>query len=150
MDLVYHGPSEQVRASQIVLAQFSDYVVALRLRCAALVGFPERGATDPIAYNSLAIVDAAGQLVDIYRKHHLYETDESWATAGSEFTIVSLPLLDPARRPIRICPCICMDLNPLGFTKHPFDAYELANHVLEAGNVDLVICAMNWLVSKHE
>ena len=40
---------------------------------------------------------------------HLYETDESWATEGADWTCFEL-LLPRSQKTIRMCPGICMDL----------------------------------------
>ncbi|SCV74034.1 BQ2448_6466 [Microbotryum intermedium] len=123
---------------------------AIRLGCYVLVGVPERRSSSD-ASNSLLIVTPQGELSAIYRKHFLYETDERWATEGKAFQTYVLPF--PPSSPHQgqdfiICPSICMDLNPKGFIA-PFDAFELATFALER-NVDLVICAMNWLDSDQE
>ncbi|KAK4047718.1 hypothetical protein OIV83_005226 [Microbotryomycetes sp. JL201] len=111
---------------------------AMRLLCYVFVGFPER-ARNGKAFNSMLIVGPDGQLVSVYRKHFLYTTDESWAEEGPGFATVELNL--PARpqatsRQVKVCPAICMDLNPHQFTA-PFCAFELARHAVEQ-QVDLI------------
>lgn len=80
-----------------------------------------RPAARPTRHNSLMIVSPSGEIVDTYAKHHLFETDESWATAGPSFTTVDLafpessahyPTRDaPGDVPtFRVCPAICMDV----------------------------------------
>lgn len=58
---------------------------AQKLRCAVILGFPEAGS-DGNAYNSLVMVGAAGELF-WHRKKHLYETDETWATEGADWSL---------------------------------------------------------------
>lgn len=57
------------------------------------------------AFNSAMLVDPNGQLVNIFRKHFLYEADTSWADEGPGFSYVQLPNLG------RVCVAVCMDLN---------------------------------------
>jgi hypothetical protein len=45
-----------------------------------VVGFP--CLEDQTLYNSIAIVDSRGELVTVYHKSFLYETDEVWASEG--------------------------------------------------------------------
>lgn len=154
----------------------SCYASAIRLNCYVFIGFPERVASAPDGavegssrgesitdqyYNSLLIISPDGHLHTLYRKHFLYTTDESWAEAGPSFKMVELdfpipsssPLLqslksiapDPPRK-IRVCPAICMDLNPYR-AEAPFSAFELATFA-KANEVELVICLMNWLESS--
>lgn len=64
-----------------------------RLRGApVLIGVPERTASairtpdaeEDVLYNSAALV-RGGELLHVYRKHHLFTTDEAWATEGEYF-----------------------------------------------------------------
>ncbi|SCZ99266.1 BZ3500_MvSof-1268-A1-R1_Chr3-1g05914 [Microbotryum saponariae] len=128
----------------------SSFDLAIRLGCYVLVGVPERRSHSK-ASNSPLIVTPQGELFATYRKHFLYETDESWATEGKAFQTYVLPFPPSSShrgQDFTICPSICMDLNPKGFIA-PFDAFELATFARER-NVDLVICAMNSLDSNQE
>jgi len=68
------------------------------------------------------IVSPSGSLVSTYAKHHLFETDKSWATPGLSFATLDLgfpessahyPTRDhPGTVPtFRVCPAICMDVS---------------------------------------
>lgn len=50
-----------------------------------MLGFPEV-ASDGQAYNALVMVGAAQELF-FHRKKHLYETDETWAVEGQDWSI---------------------------------------------------------------
>lgn len=136
---------------------------ARRLGSFVIAGFPQLVATEspsrPILHNSVMIVSPAGQLVSTYAKHHLFETDKTWATAGPAFVALDLEFPEssphyPARDssvPVptfRIAPCICMDLNPDNFTA-PWNSFELARFA-KREKVDLVVCPMSWLVAEGE
>jgi protein N-terminal amidase len=118
----------------------------MKLNCYVFVGFAER-ATDEIYYNSLLIVNPAGQIHTIYRKHFLYSTDESWATEGDGFMVVDLSF-NEGKNVVRVAPAICMDLNPKKFEAR-FEDYELATFAVE-NNVDAVIAIMAWLDSSSK
>lgn len=70
-----------------------------------IVGFPESDGNSGKAFNSLAVVDATGTIQGVHRKHHLYETDESWASEGPSFSVLEVGL-PRSEESIRICPCI--------------------------------------------
>lgn len=68
------------------------------------------------------LVSPSGTLVMTYAKHHLFDTDKSWATPGPSFTTVDLPFPEssphfPTRDEaeavptFRVCPAICMDVS---------------------------------------
>lgn len=59
---------------------------ARSLQCAVMVGFPER-EDDVKTFNSLVLVAANGEDMFFHRKKHLYETDESWACEGAEWSV---------------------------------------------------------------
>ncbi|KAM0787682.1 hypothetical protein ACM66B_003745 [Microbotryomycetes sp. NB124-2] len=123
---------------------------ALRLGCYVFVGFPERSNEDK-AFNSMLVVNPDGQLVTVYQKHFLYTTDETWANEGPGFSTIKLdlpPTRSSPKRTIKVCPAICMDLNPRKF-QAPFGAFELARYAVEQ-RVDLVVCSMAWLASSSE
>lgn len=112
-----------------------------------MVGFPER--SDEGCFNSVNIVSPSGEVIHTYRKHFLYTTDENWASEGPSFEVVTLKV--PIKGyggeeqivDFRICPAICMDLNPYKF-EAPFNAYELGNFARK-NDVHAVICSMAWL-----
>ncbi|KAK4056852.1 Protein N-terminal amidase [Microbotryomycetes sp. JL221] len=117
--------------------------VAQTLHCWVCVGFPERHHND--AYNSLLTVSPEGRLHDVYRKHFLYATDESWAKEGEGFNSFEIQV---GQRIVKMCTSICMDLNPKRF-EAPFGAFELTRFAA-ASKVDILLCAMSWLASPDE
>ncbi|TKY89889.1 hypothetical protein EX895_001186 [Sporisorium graminicola] len=94
------------------------------------------------AFNSAALVAPDGSLKHVFRKHFLYETDEVWASQGSGFQAIHLPLLG------NVCVGICMDLNPFQF-QTPFESCELTSFCRN-NNVDLLVMPMAWLLPKDE
>ncbi len=79
-------------------------------------------ADRPTLHNSLMVVSPSGELVTTYAKHHLFETDKSWAALGPAFATVDLPFPEssehyptrdgPGEVPtLRVCPAICMDVS---------------------------------------
>jgi predicted amidohydrolase len=80
-----------------------------------VIGYPELADSGRL-YNSALIVDPQGVLLCNYRKHLLYEQDETWALPGD----TPYPLLDT---PFGTMTCgICMDLNDDGFVDWLFQA----------------------------
>jgi protein N-terminal amidase len=101
-----------------------------------------------IAYNSMVIVSAAGDIVAHYRKSFLYYTDETWAQEGSGFYAGVLPV-GGAGQQVKAAAGICMDINPYKF-QAPWTAYEFANYAREA-RAQVVILSMAWLTHlSHE
>lgn len=100
------------------------------------------GATQGRAFNSAALVAPDGSLNHVFRKHFLFETDEVWASPGSGFQTIQLPLFG------NVCVAICMDLNPFQF-QTPFEDCELASFCSN-NNVDLLVMPMAWLLPKDE
>lgn len=110
-------------------------------------GEPELAPPLPKAFNSLLLLSPAGILLHTYQKHHLYETDESWATEGPGFVTWKLPFPSAEdSATFKLAPCICMDLNPYRFVA-PFESYELGTFAEREG-VDVVVCSMAWLDSE--
>ena len=95
-----------------------------------------------IAYNSLVIVSAAGDVVAHYRKSFLYYTDDTWAKEGSGFYAGVLPMGESGQQ-VKSAAGICMDINPYKF-EAPWTAYEFANHARES-RARVVILSMAWL-----
>ncbi|GAA5984371.1 hypothetical protein JCM11641_006198 [Rhodosporidiobolus odoratus] len=147
---------------------------AKRLGCYVFVGAPTFSSTASAAsapldepqphYNSLLVMSPCGDLLHVYHKNHLYETDETWATEGPSFATFDLPFppsspfhftspsspvsaSSPANQAtFRVAPAICMDLNPYRF-KAPFDAFEFGTFAAQE-KVDLVIASCAWLDSE--
>jgi protein N-terminal amidase len=59
---------------------------AVRLRAWMVLGFPLQEGER--AYNAMAVVNRQGEVVTIYKKHFLYEADETWATEGPSFMVL--------------------------------------------------------------
>jgi len=109
---------------------------ALRLRCHVACGYVELGEGDAL-FNSLLVLDRAGRCVANHRKHHLYETDKSWASEGRDWAPpVSLDGVG------RCFLAVCMDINPYEFVA-PWEAFELASAALDA-RVDVVLFSSAW------
>jgi protein N-terminal amidase len=131
---------------------------ATRLKCTVAVGYPEAAEGEgnfntaydakitvedgTVAYNSLVIVDASGEVVGHYRKSFLYYTDETWAQEGQGFFAGVVPIGVSGQR-MKAVAGICMDINPYKF-QAPWTAYEFANHARES-RARLVILSMAWL-----
>eukprot|EP00158_Paraphelidium_tribonemae_P007952 Partr_v1_DN28407_c0_g1_i1_m41194 putative Nitrilase family, member 2 len=94
-------------------------------------------------FNALMLVDPRGDLVHVYRKHFLYETDEQWASEGPAFQSIHIDELG-----CRVGFGICMDLNPHKF-QAPFDAFEFSSYHQRAGS-RLILCSMNWLTHDNK
>lgn len=136
---------------------------AKRLKCTVAVGYPEVAEEGnyntifdqkiiaeegTIAYNSLVVVSAAGDVVAHYRKSFLYYTDETWAKEGSGFYAGVLPIGESGRQ-VKAVAGICMDINPYKF-EAPWTAYEFANHARDA-RTKIVVLSMAWLTHlSHE
>ncbi|KAI9917104.1 hypothetical protein PsorP6_017221 [Peronosclerospora sorghi] len=106
---------------------------ARRLHCMVTCGYVEKDGN--LFYNSMLVVSPIGKLECNPRKTFLYETDETWATAGEGFYTWYCPWLDKT-----ISFGICMDINP-DDVKTPVSAFGL--HVAE-NKSDLVIFACAW------
>jgi len=112
--------------------------LAARLRCCVVAGFVEE--RDSRLFNSQLVLSATGLVLACHRKVHLFATDETWATEGSSWTSFSLPLC--SGEAVTCALGVCMDINPKGFTA-PFEAYELATAVLQAGAA-VVLFSSAW------
>ena len=108
--------------------------MAIEKQAFVQVGYPEKGSDG--FYNSILIVDRQGQLIRNYQKHHLYETDYSWATPGPSYGYVDTEFG-------RIGLGICMDLNPYRH-EAPFELFEWANYQL-SNQCEIFWCSMAWL-----
>ena len=75
-------------------------------------------------YNSQMVVSPEGNYVKSYKKHFLYETDETWADEGPHFDTMMMKLPRSGKE-IKIGHGICMDINPYQF-KSEFEEYEFA------------------------
>ncbi|KAF4590237.1 Carbon-nitrogen hydrolase [Pleurotus pulmonarius] len=128
--------------------------LAERLRCYVVTGYPERlrpeevpsgdEADQPVGANSAVMYGPNGDLINNYRKTNLFDTDKTWAKAGTGFATIKLP--PPLRT---VCLGICMDLN----AQPPYDwtieegPYELADHCI-THKANLLILLNAWLQSE--
>ncbi|KAK4203282.1 putative N-terminal amidase [Triangularia verruculosa] len=114
---------------------------AQSLNCTVAVGYPELYShTDKEYYNSLLVINPAGNQIANYRKSFLYYTDTTWAKEGSGFYSDTTSQICPGKKTAM---GICMDINPYNFT-NPWDLYEFARHCLTV-KANLVIMSMAWL-----
>lgn len=93
-------------------------------RTAAVVGFTERSLGD--LYDSLACIDADGELAAVYRKAQLFGREAEVFRAGSHLEVIEL-----AGR--QVAPLVCFDV----------EFPELARSAALAGADLLVTCAAN-------
>ncbi|KAL2315457.1 Protein N-terminal amidase [Schizosaccharomyces pombe] len=146
---------ENVTSNHCPSIQFAQEV-SEQYRCYTIIGFPEFQNSNGIStlYNSTALISPKKELLNVYHKHFLFETDKSWATEGKGFSFEPcIPELGP------ISMAICMDINPYDF-KAPFEKFEYANFILRelehqqmvSSNVSRpIIClSMAWLVSDDK
>ncbi|KAI0917388.1 hypothetical protein AcW1_007414 [Taiwanofungus camphoratus] len=131
--------------------------LAARLHCYVAAGYPERlppreiettaGAQDSetskIGANSAVVYDPDGQWVGDYRKTNLFETDMTWAKAGTGFATFTLP------HPLNTVSLgICMDLNVQPPAEWTLDEgpYEMADYCI-AKKTNTLIMLNAWLDS---
>jgi len=129
------------------------------LQCYVTAGYPERlepnevekgvdnegNEVEKIGANSAVVYGPSGEWVGGYRKTNLYETDKTWAKAGTGFATFSLP------SPLHTVSLgICMDLNPQPPTPWRLaeGPYELADSCLK-NETRLLILLCSWLDSKE-
>ncbi|KAF5317529.1 hypothetical protein D9619_013195 [Psilocybe cf. subviscida] len=98
-----------------------------------------------VGANSAAICGPNGEWMAGYRKTNLFETDLTWAKAGSGFLTLNLP------SPLRTLSVgICNDLNPqtAGWTTKE-GPYELADYCIEK-KTNVLVLLNAWLDSGTE
>ncbi|KAI7870256.1 carbon-nitrogen hydrolase [Spinellus fusiger] len=117
---------------------------ALRLQCYVLVGYPEVAQENEAThhYNSQCCVNKKGELVHNYRKHFLFQGDETWAKEGPGFVSQEIKGLG------QVGFGICMDINPYKF-QASFEAYEFATYHVQHKS-RWIFCSMAWLKSSRE
>jgi len=53
-----------------------------------IYGFPEKDlSADEVLYNSAALIDRSGELLGVYRKVHLFDTEKKYFVAGSDYPV---------------------------------------------------------------
>lgn len=120
--------------------------IATKYQCHVQFGFPEKQITTDTTtkyYNSIAFISPSGEILHVYRKHFLYETDENWANEGESFSSITIPSLSPSQT---VGFGICMDVNPYKF-QADFEEFEFASFH-SAQNSNLLFMSMNWLQSE--
>ncbi|KAI0712006.1 carbon-nitrogen hydrolase [Earliella scabrosa] len=140
--------------------------LAARLRCYVVAGYPERlppdevhratietddgyGSTkevDKVGANAAALYGPDGAFVGDYRKTNLYETDMTWARAGTGFTTFHLP---PPLKTVSLG--ICMDLNvqPPALWDLARGPYEIAEYCV-AQRTSVLVLLNAWLDSRAD
>lgn len=113
---------------------------ARMLRAYVACGFPEKHGKQ--AFNSQLVVSPRGDIAHVYRKHFLYETDETWAAEGPAFEAYELPGVG------KVGSGICMDLNPYRF-QTPFEAFEFGNAMRKA-HPGVLLLSMNWIAHETD
>lgn len=93
-------------------------------------------------YNSLYVIDRQGNFMMSYRKHFLYETDETWSEEGDAFKTVNLVNTEGVE--FKAAVAICMDINTYKFLDHT--KFELADFC-QSENVDALFLSCNWIDS---
>ncbi|KAI0755107.1 carbon-nitrogen hydrolase [Daedaleopsis nitida] len=147
------GPTSQFCAS-----------LAARLRCYVVAGYPERlpphelhkasitvddglgspREVDKAGANAAALYGPDGAFVGDYRKTNLYDTEMTWARAGTGFTTFHLP---PPLNTVSLG--ICMDLNvqPPALWDSALGPYEIAEYCI-AQKTNVLVLLNAWLDSE--
>ncbi|KAI6006458.1 carbon-nitrogen hydrolase [Pisolithus marmoratus] len=100
-----------------------------------------------VGFNTAVLYSPTGELLTLYRKSNLYETDLSWAAPGSGFTVLDLP---PPLGKTTIA--ICNDLNvhkPAVWESLEDGPYELARHCMREGT-KLLVLLNAWSKARDE
>ncbi|KAI6044875.1 carbon-nitrogen hydrolase [Pisolithus marmoratus] len=100
-----------------------------------------------VGFNTAVLYSPAGELLTLYRKSNLYETDLSWAAPGNGFTVLDLP---PPLGKTTIA--ICNDLNvhkPAVWESLEDGPYELARHCMREGT-GLLVLLNAWSKARDE
>ncbi|KAF8625930.1 hypothetical protein AX17_006656 [Amanita inopinata Kibby_2008] len=139
--------------------------LAKRLQCYVVAGYPETLPQDELAderstaldglksgpnihclvgANSAVVFGPDGEWISNYRKTNLFETDLTWAKAGTGFVTFKLPA------PLgNVTLGICMDLNPqTSAWSLENGPYELAEYCLSKGTNTLIMVNA-WLDSGN-
>ncbi|KAI6044880.1 carbon-nitrogen hydrolase [Pisolithus marmoratus] len=135
--------------------------LARRLECYVTAGFPEPTPASPphnhtagahlpptiVGFNTAVLYSPTGELLTLYRKSNLYETDLNWAAPGNGFTVLDLP---PPLGKTTIA--ICNDLNvhmPAVWESLEDGPYELARYCMREGT-RLLVLLNAWLKAGDE
>ncbi|KNZ73145.1 Protein N-terminal amidase, partial [Termitomyces sp. J132] len=146
--------------------------VAKHLGCYVAGGYPERLSEEerraesqavhtPVGANSAILYGPSGEWVGGYRKTNLFETDKTWAKAGTGFVSFSLTLPHvtstesenaPAPNSLEMSIAICMDLNPAPSHEQTPSVewpYELADYCVR-NKSRLLVLLDAWLDSDSD
>jgi predicted amidohydrolase len=115
------GPSVQALAK-----------AARELQIGIVFGFAELDEAVGVRYNSLVVLDQHGELVTVYHKIHLWDTERQWAQGGDEVKVFDVGGM-------RCTGWICYD------TRFP----ELAR-IAALGGADVALVATAWLGPGEE
>ncbi|KAF4617422.1 hypothetical protein D9613_006199 [Agrocybe pediades] len=98
-----------------------------------------------VGANSVVLVGPDGSWVGGYRKINHFETDETWAKAGDEFTSFTLPL------PLKTLSIgVCRDINPHEeHGRQDGGPFEIADYCLSK-NTDVLVLLNAWTDSKKK
>jgi len=120
---------------------------AERLRCVVCCGVPMRSRSlrgGQRRHNSLFVAGPDGKHICTYDKHFLYESDKTWAEAGTGFrSLRRLPGV-----PVSVGLGICMDINPREF-QAPSDAFEFARYHRRCGS-RLIVFSSAWCTNHPD
>lgn len=116
--------------------------IAKKYNSNVIMGFPRFDNETNLYYNSIALISKDGLLLHLYDKKHLYYTDETWATEGSNWSLYNL------NTNCKLGFAICMDLNPYQF-KSDYNAFECTSFMAD-NNINYLSCSMAWLASSVE
>ncbi|KAG5717426.1 Protein N-terminal amidase [Termitomyces sp. T112] len=123
--------------------------------------FAHRKVHTPVGANSAILYGPSGEWVGGYRKTNLFETDKTWAKAGTGFVSFSLTLPHvtstesenaPAPNPLEMSIAICMDLNPAPSHEQTPSvewSYELADYCVR-NKSRLLVLLDAWLDSDSD
>ena len=103
-------------------------------------GYPERDPYEYRAFNSMYVVSETGALLKNYRKHNLFSTEYSWATAGNSYEYLDIYFWRIART-IRCGLAICMDIWMIKDAS--YEAMEFATFHKNSKS-QLIIGMANW------
>ncbi|KAG5337950.1 hypothetical protein C0989_008572 [Termitomyces sp. Mn162] len=123
--------------------------------------FAHRKVHTPVGANSAILYGPSGEWVGGYRKTNLFETDKTWAKAGTGFVSFSLTLPHvtstesenaPAPNSLEMSIAICMDLNPAPSHEQTPSvewSYELADYCVR-NKSRLLVLLDAWLDSDSD
>ncbi|KLU60697.1 N-carbamoyl-D-amino acid hydrolase [Peptococcaceae bacterium CEB3] len=85
------GLAEQIETAAGVLGSSTAFVAAMAKSLAVIIVFGLIEQEGNLLYNTAVIVGQDGTVIGRYRKTHLKEAEQAWATPGDEFVVVPIP-----------------------------------------------------------